>query len=191
MCVSIVTSKLNACCTLFPCSCVPGYSGVNCSIAACDREDACPENEDCVMNPIFVGGYYCIPRACSALNCATNETCGRLSNADNYTCLGNPCVSDSNCNSTNGVCTYFPQSNNFSCDCNPGYAQSSRCNIALPCDQNNQEQQCRNGGTCMGGVSGDFHTCNCIGGECLCGRLLFVYMFTYDMAVCKHVRIYV
>ena len=139
---------------------------MNCSIAACDTENTCTENEDCFMSPIFVEGYYCIPRACSALNCTVTETCGRLSHAENYTCTSNPCVSDSNCNTTNGVCNYYPQHNNFTCICKPGYARVARCNIALPCDDNDLEQQCQNGGTCKNSGR-DFSTCNCRGGECM------------------------
>ena len=53
-------------------------------------ENACTENDDCFMSTFYVGtGYGCIPSACSALNCTLNETCGRLSNAENYVCLSN------------------------------------------------------------------------------------------------------
>ena len=169
MCVSIVTSKSNTllCFVLF--SCILGYSGTNCSIAACDREDACPPNEYCKMNSIFIlGGYVCIPRACSKLNCTANETCGRLSNAGEYMCLSDPCISESNCNSTNGGCTYDREHNNFTCTCKPGYDQVSGCNIELPCHETIRDRQCRNGGTCVKNDNRDIKTCNCNGGECLC-----------------------
>ena len=120
------------------------------------------------MNNFIVGtGYRCISKLCSNLNCSHNQTCQKIGRATNFTCIDDPCVL---CHKKNSKgCVDNNKDGNFSCDCKPGYSNTTNCYEEVSCLDDNV---CMNGGKCGNPDANNLKRCNCTNGE-FCLNMFF------------------